>query len=243
MLRHCFHSVIKFGRLLPAAPAIIIGFAFAVAAVQQHPGSSHFNDDHKVRLRHPLLIGSRLTIYAQKLGLVICILYVVQCTLGAVVHFIKNPNRVRRPAQNYVHAVLGLVIIALAFAQVRSGYHSEWSAATGRGNVSNGVNIVWIIWVVVRRAPISCASPADTRQLLPVLYFGGLAFLPRQFRMEREAREQREVGQYADKLAAQRSRSYPRPSSSGPYGSRAHADSAMALSPLTRGRMSFEHDA
>ncbi|KZW01863.1 hypothetical protein EXIGLDRAFT_716508 [Exidia glandulosa HHB12029] len=152
------------------APAIILGFAFSVAGVQQH-GSGHFNDDHK------------------RLGLVICILYVVQCSLGAIIHFIKSATRLRRPPQNYLHAVLGLVIIGLALAQVHSGYDKEWNAATGRGEVSNGVKIVWIIWVV----------------LLPVLYFGGLAFLPRQLRMEREERQEREASGFADKRQMQRS--------------------------------------
>lgn len=147
------------------APVIILAFAFSVAAVQQAGGAqAHFNDTHK------------------RLGLAICLLYVVQCTLGAVIHFVKDPNRARRPPQNYLHAVLGLATIGLALAQVRSGYAHEWTKATGR-DISGGINIVWIIWVV----------------LLPLLYFGGLAFLPRQFRQEREARERREAGEFADK--------------------------------------------
>ncbi|EJD42300.1 CBD9-like protein [Auricularia subglabra TFB-10046 SS5] len=145
------------------APVIIIAFAFSVTAVQMH-GGMHFNTTHK------------------KLGLAICIIYVVQCTLGAVIHFVKDPNRARRPPQNYFHAILGLATIALALAQVRSGYAHEWTKATGR-EISGGINIVWIIWVV----------------LLPVLYFGGLAFLPKQFRQEREARERREVEEFAGK--------------------------------------------
>ena len=51
--------------------------------------------------------------------------------------------------QNYFHAVLGLLIIALAFYQVRTGYKTEWPNTTGRGDVSNGIDIVWYIWVVV----------------------------------------------------------------------------------------------
>lgn len=65
----------------------------------------------------------------------------------------KN-SRTRQP-QNYVHAVVGLLIIALAFYQVRTGYHSQWPKSTGRGPLPRGVNIVWYVWVVVRENSLS----------------------------------------------------------------------------------------
>lgn len=84
----------------------------------------------------------------QKTGLVLFVLYTAQCTLGALVHFLKPLLSTRRPPQNYAHGLLGLVLVALAFWQVRTGYHAEWPHATGRGT-SNGVNIAWIVWAVV----------------------------------------------------------------------------------------------
>lgn len=80
-------------------------------------------------------------------------LYIVQCVLGAVIHWIKPKRSSGRPPQNYLHAILGLIIIALAFYQVRDGYSREWPKTTGRGNLPNGVNIVWYIWVVVSQSP------------------------------------------------------------------------------------------
>ncbi|KII84359.1 hypothetical protein PLICRDRAFT_46252 [Plicaturopsis crispa FD-325 SS-3] len=117
-----------------------------------------------------------------KLGAALFALYVIQCVLGAVIHWIKPKpkpgNAPRRPPQNYLHAVLGLLIIALALWQVRTGYAYEWPETTGRGLVPNGVNVLWYIWV---------AS-------LPVLYVIGLVlYLPRQFRQERQAASRKQM--------------------------------------------------
>ena len=145
------HSIVQF---YVAGPLIIIGFALGVAAVSQ-AGLEHLNDDHK------------------RWGVAILILYLVQCTLGAGIHFIKakpspsrekynggkdskawlvrgidDSGRRRRPAQNYMHAVLGLLVLGLAFYQVRSGYRDEWPLL-GRGDAPEGVNVAWIVWVVV----------------------------------------------------------------------------------------------
>jgi hypothetical protein len=150
------HWIIQF---YLTAPILLIGLATAVAGVADG-GAPHFDGSH------------------EKLGLVLCVLYVVQCSFGAIIHFVKDGNRQRRPPQNYIHAILGLLIIAIAFAQVRSGYRTEWPAFSGRGSLGNGVNILWIVWVV----------------LLPVLYFGGLALLPKQYSMEQRDREYRDRG-------------------------------------------------
>lgn len=78
------------------------------------------------------------------------VLYAAQCTLGALIHFVKPLHSTRRPPQNYVHAVLGITVVTLAFWQVHTGYRNEWPAATGRGEVPSGVNAAWIAWAVVR---------------------------------------------------------------------------------------------
>ncbi|KAG7439474.1 uncharacterized protein BT62DRAFT_938978 [Guyanagaster necrorhizus] len=111
----------------------------------------------------------------QKWGAGIFVLYLAQCAIGAFIHWVKPKKRLGRPPQNYFHAVLGLIVIGLSFYQVRTGYVSEWPNTTGRGTVANGANIVWYIWVV----------------LLPVLYLAGLAFLPKQYRQEANARKER----------------------------------------------------
>ncbi|KAH7076324.1 hypothetical protein BKA62DRAFT_733415 [Auriculariales sp. MPI-PUGE-AT-0066] len=151
------HWIIQF---YLTAPILLIGLATAVAGVADG-GAPHFDGSH------------------EKLGLVLCVLYVVQCSFGAIIHFVKDGNRQRRPPQNYIHAILGLLIMVIAFAQVRSGYRTEWPEFSGRGSLGNGINVLWIVWAVV---------PS------PVLYFGGLALLPKQYSMEQRDREYRDRG-------------------------------------------------
>lgn len=56
----------------------------------------------------------------QKMGLVLLILYILQVVLGAFIHYVKIPSlsRGHRPLQNYLHAILGLVIFVIAASQV-----------------------------------------------------------------------------------------------------------------------------
>lgn len=139
-------------QLAIAGPVIVAGFACGVSAV--HTSGNPVKDTH------------------MKVGIVIFVLYIVQLALGAFVHYVKPTSwtvQKKRPIQNYGHAVLGLLIIALAFYQVRTGYHDEWPKTSGRAPISNAANIVWYIWVVI----------------IPILYFGGLIFLPRQYKQER----------------------------------------------------------
>ncbi|KAL0067392.1 AdoMet-homocysteine methyltransferase [Marasmius tenuissimus] len=138
---------------LLAGSSIVIGVALGIQSVVK-AGAMHLDDTHK------------------KWGIALFVLYIVQCLLGAFIHFIKPAKPVGRPIQNYAHAVVGLLTIGIALYQVRTGYKYEWPATTGRGDLGKGVDIVWYAWVV----------------LLPVLYAAGLAFLPKQFRQEKEQR-------------------------------------------------------
>jgi len=184
------------------APVILTGFILAIVAVQQH-GSGHFNDRHK------------------QVGLVLVILYCAQCTLGAIVHFVKNPNRTARPPQNYLHAIVGLTIIGLALYQVHLGFETEWPLLTGRGPVARGVKVVWIIWTI----------------LLPVLYVAGLAFLRRQFRQEAEARAARSPSNKFEMRAGGSG------SARHPYGSPEFTDSSRALAADYDDRRGVNHRA
>ncbi|KAF9452360.1 CBD9-like protein [Macrolepiota fuliginosa MF-IS2] len=136
-----------------AGPTIVVGLALGVQSVNK-AGMHHLNDVHK------------------RLGVVIFVFYIAQCSLGALIHWVKPRNIKYRPPQNYFHAIFGLAIIALAFYQVRVGYKIEWPKATGRGPVSNGVNIIYWTWVA----------------LLPLAYALGLGFLKKQYQRERRAR-------------------------------------------------------
>ncbi len=87
-----------------AAPIIVSGVAVGIAAVST-AGAVHLDDDHK------------------RWGIAIFVLYFIQCALGALVHYVKPTSwtvRRKRPVQNYFHAILGLLVIGLAFYQVRS---------------------------------------------------------------------------------------------------------------------------
>ena len=57
----------------------------------------------------------------QKVGYAIISLYIAQLLLGMFIHFIRVPFLFvgHRPPQNYLHPVLGLLILAMADYQVR----------------------------------------------------------------------------------------------------------------------------
>jgi len=145
-------------QVLLSGPIIITGFVLGCVAVHQ-AGTPNSNDAHK------------------KWGIVLLVLYFVQCSLGYIIHKFKPKSAATsRPIQNYGHAILGIVTIGVALYQVRTGYKVEWPQDTGRSALPKAADIVWIVWVV----------------LLPVLYLAGLAFLPRQFRQERKRRQRRQ---------------------------------------------------
>ena len=60
--------------------------------------------------------------FIQKFGIAIFVLYFSQPSLGAIIHWIGPQNARGRPLQNYPHAVIGLLLITLAFYRVRMGY-------------------------------------------------------------------------------------------------------------------------
>ncbi|KAI0743640.1 hypothetical protein C8Q80DRAFT_853198 [Daedaleopsis nitida] len=149
------HWIVQFAI---AGPVIIIGVSLGFHAVvlAQSGGA---NDVHK------------------QWGVAIFVLYLAQLAFGASIHFRKPKQwasgQGRRPFQNYFHAVTGLLIIALAMFQVRTGFRSEWPVQTGRGPISNGANVFWYIWII----------------LLVIAYFAGVVLLlRRQLMQERQAR-------------------------------------------------------
>jgi hypothetical protein len=152
------HWILQFGI---GGLIIFIGVMLGIGAVSS-ANSIHFDSIHK------------------KWGIVIFALYLIQCSLGAVIHFVKPKTFVGRPPQNYLHAVLGLLIIGLAFFQVRTGYKKQWPASTGLADLPRGVDYVWYAWVV----------------LLPLLYAGGLTLLRRQYKQEAASRRKASPAHY-----------------------------------------------
>jgi hypothetical protein len=97
----------------------------------------------------------------------------------------------RRPPQNYVHAILGLSIIGLAFYQVRTGYKTELPNFAGI-QVPKAVGVVWTVWVIVSRQSLVHANLTNMSQVVAVAYSGGLSLLPRQWRQEAVPRSRRQ---------------------------------------------------
>ena len=85
---------------------IVAGFAVGVESVNKMGAGGHLDDTHK------------------KWGIALLVLYAAQCSLGALIHWVKPSSwtvNKKRPMQNYLHAVFGLLIIGLAFYQVSRG--------------------------------------------------------------------------------------------------------------------------
>ncbi|KAK7001337.1 CBD9-like protein, partial [Favolaschia claudopus] len=144
------HWIAQFGL---SGPVILIGIVLGFKAAG--PYGYKIMDDHK------------------KTGIVLFALYLVQCIIGAVIHFVKPKNGKGRPPQNYFHAVFGLAIIGLSMYQIRTGYRDEWPNYTGLGSLPSGINILWMVWVII----------------IPVLYAVGLMFIKKQYQQEAEYRQ------------------------------------------------------
>ncbi|KAF8206093.1 hypothetical protein K438DRAFT_1543860, partial [Mycena galopus ATCC 62051] len=135
-----------------AGPVIVVGVSlgFIVSGqIGKTPG-----DDHKACLPN--------------LGSAVFFLYIAQCLIGAVIHFWKPKNAKRRPIQNYFHAILGLTVLALGMYQIHTGYAEEWLKFASLGPVSGAVNVLWILWFIVRLG----------------VYGVGLRYLPTQYAQE-----------------------------------------------------------
>jgi len=111
----------------------------------------------------------------KRIGFVIFGLYIGQVVLGAFIHFVRIPVPFlgHRPPQNYIHALLGLAILALASYQVHYGIYTEWPLMTGNIHpVKEAAKHAWLALVIVFWS----------------LYAIGLVFLRRQYTKEREGR-------------------------------------------------------
>jgi len=109
------------------------------------------------------------------IGFAIFGLYIAQVVLGAIVHFVRIPIPFigHRPPQNYIHALLGLTILAMAEYQVHYGMYVQWPNFTGNIHpVKEAAKHAWLALVIIFWS----------------LYAIGLLFLRRQYTQEREGR-------------------------------------------------------
>jgi len=112
----------------------------------------------------------------KRVGYAIFYLYITQVVLGAFIHFIRIPFPFlgHRPPQNYIHALLGLAILAMAAYQVNCGIYIEWPLLTGNIHpVKQAAKHAWLALVIVFWS----------------LYVIGLLFLRRQYAKERDGRD------------------------------------------------------
>jgi len=153
--KHWFwpHAIMNF---LITGPLIFYAFALGYQTTTM-AGTPHFSDPH------------------QKVGRALLIMYIVQVVLGAFIHWVKIPFRFPggRHPQNYLHALLGLSIIALASWQTHYGLWTEWGFITGNTHPVNWrCKHFWLAIVIVMFS----------------LYAIGLVLLPRQFKQEAASR-------------------------------------------------------
>jgi len=151
------HAIMNF---LITAPLVFYAFALGYQTTNTS-GLGHFRDPH------------------QKAGLALLVMYLVQVSLGAFIHWVKFPFRFPggRHPQNYLHVTLGLAIVALASWQTHYGLWTEWAFVTGNLHPVNWrcrhfwLGIVIAMWSV---------------------YAIGLLLLPRQFKQEAAGRKGKE---------------------------------------------------
>ncbi|KAJ6529650.1 hypothetical protein B0H19DRAFT_1082764 [Mycena capillaripes] len=84
----------------------------------------------------------------------------------------------RRTIQNYLHAVLGLILISLGIYHIHSGYAQEWPN-TGLGKMPDGLDVVFLLW---------CIMPsAANGVILVIAYAVRMRLIEKQYKQEAAA--------------------------------------------------------
>jgi len=107
---------------LPLAIATIVLGIYAT----RNSFSGHLNDTHK------------------RNGVAVFVLLNVQIFLGALIHHLYDPNRVRRPIRNWCHVILGITVAILGAIQVRLGM-GEYSRLFARETPKAVIVVYWIV--------------------------------------------------------------------------------------------------
>lgn len=156
-----------------------------------------------------------------RLGLVLFIILCVQVILGSLIHALYRSNRRYRPVQNYVHAVFGIVLFALAIWTIHEGFEIwDWGVPDWTTYIVSGLSGLLVrsphlpFFHLPRRTAESGAARQEEQKVdltfhplcisvrypqvyawaavLAALYIGGLLLLPRQYRTEAALRELKE---------------------------------------------------
>ena len=113
---------------------------------------TRYVSEHKVNNRNilPFIRHHDFPVTEQRLGYAIFGLYIAQIVIGVFIHAVRVPCLfiAHRPPQNYLHAILGLVILAIGGYQVRL-FQARCSAATTEGTerlsnqIHDGIYTEW----------------------------------------------------------------------------------------------------
>ncbi|KAL7416761.1 hypothetical protein BDY24DRAFT_378185 [Mrakia frigida] len=150
-------------------PFIAIAFGLGIHATNLSTGmtSDHFWSSHRA------------------LGLSVFILIIFQIGFGSAIHLRPASHHSKaqikgKSIQNWLHPVVGVLILVIGWATVWSGF-DEWASSSGLGSVPKGVRVAWGVLLGI----------------FALAYLLGLSLLPKQFRQQKadglRSRESREM--------------------------------------------------
>ncbi|KAF9050674.1 CBD9-like protein [Hymenopellis radicata] len=145
MVHYCLNYII-------ALPIIVVGWVLGPVAVIDAQ-ASHFMDAHQI------------------CGGIMLLLYILQILLGKYIHARKVGEAPQKahPPSNILHASFGIVLLLLAYLQIRSGLH-EWYTLT------DGTTERLNFW---------CTLIRNWAIAIFVVYIAGMVLLRRQFEQEK----------------------------------------------------------
>lgn len=125
----------------------LVGFSLAVAAIRVREGK-HFTGPHEVSFG---LFRSTLTPLADPLGpslpqifgLLLVLLLLFQIASGLFIHKLYNPLRTHRPPRNFLHMIVGCLLLIGGLVEVKLGI-SKWGS-------EKWMVVTFYVWTGVRR--------------------------------------------------------------------------------------------
>ncbi|WWC88768.1 uncharacterized protein L201_003681 [Kwoniella dendrophila CBS 6074] len=165
----------------------------------------------------------------RKLGLTLFILSIIQVLLGILPHFWQPKHKLQtssgRGPINFLHMLLGLVVVGVGFGTVWWGIDQEWEMYSGKGKPNVGWKVGWGLVVGITA----------------IIYLGGFYLLPRQLKMEKERRHwaSKVSNSYADpqSLVSKESNTFvppPPPTNHGPRSQHTHSHNTHINRPHTQ---------
>ncbi|KAI5450295.1 hypothetical protein NCC49_003206 [Naganishia albida] len=173
----------------------LVGFSLAVAAIRVREGK-HFTGPH------------------ENFGLLLVLLLLFQIASGLFIHKLYNPLRTHRPPRNFLHMIVGCLLLIGGLVEVKLGI--------GKWGSEKWMVVTFYVWT----------------GLLVVTFTVGLSLLPRQLRTEKNTAKQRAPDVRLSRIQAsfpahrfdrQKDKSSPHPSAGSPSPSSAELGSSTKL--------------